>query len=461
MPKGITKRAVDFEQEVFNLFKRYLSKDETVSFAPRVVLNDGTFNIFDMLLPEGCKILDLKGPLFIECKYSIRPDSTKYYTRLFEDFSSKKKDANFLIVFNDQGQPIQKYEGENLHIHFISFSELNQKLIEKSGNKEESELIGSWQERTQKNKKDLKNLLDEKVCTPILGAGVSIDAKVPSWEQLLRQLLQKAKNYSKEDVEAHYKFLSDRYENSLLIIARIIDGYLKDPEEKILLMADILYHKDIKKSELIKELANVIKDKGIKDVITFNYDTLLEDELDPEHKSEISIYNKTRAPKNNVAVYHVHGIIKNNDKFRDKNIKLADKDYTRPVLSENEYHELYGDANSWSNIKILNALYHTHCFLVGLSMTDPNLRRLLDVAKKNQSADMPHFVFLGRFDNIDEEYYDTQEILMNKLGLKVIWYTTEKKKTGVPGKTWTDYSNLTKAISELKKPEFKSEDSPK
>lgn len=46
-------------------------------------------------------------------------------------------------------------------------------------------------------------------------------------------------------------------------------------------------------------------------------------------------------------------------------------DTPMPVLSEEQYHEVYANAYNWGNIEQLHALNRTTCFFVGLSMTTP------------------------------------------------------------------------------------------
>ena len=53
------------------------------------------------------------------------------------------------------------------------------------------------------------------------------------------------------------------------------------------------------------------------------------------------------------------------------------------------------DAYNWSNIIQLNCFLENTCMLIGLSVTDPNLRRLLDVAAKNNNVPK-HYVLLKR-----------------------------------------------------------------
>src|SRR3712207_4187965 len=98
------------------------------------------------------------------------------------------------------------------------------------------------------------------------------------------------------------------------------------------------------------------------------------------------------------------------------------------------------DPFSWSNIIQLNLLREVTCVMVGLSLTDPNLRRLLDIAarKGNRSR---HFAFLRRElasltgpgakngrrlqpvvgTAVSNVHHEIQESSFQQLGVNVIW----------------------------------------
>lgn len=140
----------------------------------------------------------------------------------------------------------------------------------------------------------------------------------------------------------------------------------------------------------MKAIASIATEKNVKQIITYNYDDLIEYEH-TNPKEFVSVYNGTIANLDGLKpIYHVHGYISRNEIFPGT-----------PVLSEREYHKLYSRMHHWSNVVQLNALYTTTCFFIGFSMTDPNQRRLLDLARNVDlgtidTGKAKHYIFMRR-----------------------------------------------------------------
>lgn len=126
-----------------------------------------------------------------------------------------------------------------------------------------------------------------------------------------------------------------------------------------------------------------------------------------------------RSKASELPIYHVHGYLPRKGRI------LKDKDI---VFSEDAYHSQFIDPFSWSNLILLNKLSHNTCLFIGLSLTDPNLRRLLDVAnRKNPKKFANHFIVKKTLsprngkDRVDDlaEFLEEQDA--NELGLNVIW----------------------------------------
>lgn len=165
-------------------------------------------------------------------------------------------------------------------------------------------------------------------------------------------------------------------------------------------------------SLLIRNIGNAIKTKRINQIITYNYDDLIENELDLSGINFTSISKSERLIGDSLPIYHVHGyipIIRKNSKYNPNDVRL----------SEDSYHEIYKDSYHWSNVIQLYALNNSTCFFIGLSMKDPNLRRLLDISTKRGDESIYHFAFLKR----DEfTQHKLTENIFREMEVQIIWY---------------------------------------
>ena len=253
-----------------------------------------------------------------------------------------------------------------------------------------------------------KNALKNNKISLFLGAGVSASAGVVAWDSLLEQLCIK-KGVGKIDGDI----------NSVVKGRYIIDEYIDEkrqkdknskkdeviPDEFYQDMRSILYA-STRDSLLIKSLAKLIKKCKIESIISYNYDDLVEQEVKKINPC-YSVYSKARPiDDDSYPIYHVHGFIP------------KDGDWSEIVLGEKEYHKIYQESYNWGNVEQLHALCRSTCFFIGLSMTDPNLRRLIDISIEGSEIEPVHYAFLRRI----EYNVPFMEKIMRGFGVNCIWY---------------------------------------
>ena len=246
--------------------------------------------------------------------------------------------------------------------------------------------------------------------TFFLGAGVSYNAGLLSWGQLLDSMvsqLREMKEVSINDLDA----LKRDYGTDYLVKARFLRHLCEERDVSFVdLIRKALYGVEIRESKLVNAIVDCVDSKKLRSIITYNYDDILERELKKRKVSFFSVDGRNRPTAYQFPVFHVHGFIPSEeDKSYDMNV----------VLSEDEYHALYNNAFHWSNIEQVHAMVQTTCFFIGLSMKDPNLRRLLDIAQQRGSGNPSHYAFLRR-----GEYKQPQkaERIFYEMGVNVIWY---------------------------------------
>src|SRR6185436_150885 len=113
-------------------------------------------------------------------------------------------------------------------------------------------------------------------------------------------------------------------------------------------------------------LATIAAMSRLRAVCTYNFDDCLERLASHLFRSVASAKDGYSAGV--IPVYHVHGLLPYTDEPRGE-----------IVLSEEDFHGLSNNPTHWANVVQLNFLREAHCVLVGISCSDPNLRRLLDL----------------------------------------------------------------------------------
>lgn len=263
--------------------------------------------------------------------------------------------------------------------------------------------------------------------TIVCGAGVSIDAKIPSWNTLLVRLLKSMMNNLSSNKNINLKNISlEEFRKRLGPSSLVVGKYLKSNLGNDFLpeLRDALYKDNPKTCDLIDAIVEVVRPqregKPLDSIITFNFDDLIEVNLKKNNINYKAIFNEgIRNKANELPIYHVHG-------YLPQKVKLTSKNDV--VFSEDAYHTQFTDPFSWSNLIQLNKLSQNNCLLVGISLTDPNMRRLLDVAKRKESSKLLNHFIIKKIPNLKSENGSNDELMMfleeqdaNDLGLNVLW----------------------------------------
>lgn len=478
-----------FETFILNLLKIHLQKNN------KPFVYDPRRMGFDALAPEG--IEDIKGATQIEIRFNIDRRPTVLLMEQINKTLIRINDINefdnLLIITPN---PISKKTKDRLYINikkrnfpfqiiFWEPEDLN-KIVAKH-RKEANEIANNLfslriESAVTKGSKDWKKERDEKIellkklykkgqFSFFLGAGVSSSAGMPDWNTLLNSLFvtyltnefDQEEKINDDDITQIVDRLNEIDEPSALMAARYLrkglDNNGKASEEFTKTISSNLYKlRDSNRnidSDLIKSIVELCMPlrtgAKIKSVVTYNFDDLIERQLDAQSILYHSIYtDNDYTDPDELPVYHVHGFLP--EAIDD--YKALDK--STLVFSEEGYHLIYSDSYHWSNLVQLSNLRDNNCLMVGLSMTDPNLRRLLDIASRNTDK-AKHFAFMKRLtlenfirknddviiNNTEgakkflDRHHNLNEEIMRELGVSVIWYT--------------NYDEIPKILREIRK----------
>jgi hypothetical protein len=267
--------------------------------------------------------------------------------------------------------------------------------------------------------------------TLVCGAGVSKGAGIPVWNKLLLRLLKPMCERLSEDYSLNLgsnaaEEFKNRHGASPLILGKYLKNILgKDFREKV---REALYSENPTTCDLIDAIVDLSRpqrdgNKPLDSIITFNFDDLIEENLTKAKIFNRAVYTEQiKCDPNELPVYHVHGYLPKTEEIPDE---------PDIVFSEDAYHSQFIDPFSWSNLIQLNKFMQNTCLFVGVSLSDPNLRRLLDIAwRKNPDKTLSHYILkkrprFGTEDDVPDDLARLAIILeeqdANELGINVIW----------------------------------------
>ena len=235
-----------------------------------------------------------------------------------------------------------------------------------------------------------------------LGAGVSVDSGLPSWEHLVAAMYFAALGAAQGHRELTFAFrnyllaISEWYlrrsNEPMDITARKVRAfYGHDTGEFLMSLRDTLYAAMIEfpgdqAGELPPDFLDrnttlrAVRDlcanaEGVSDVVTYNYDNLLELALGDDRRHQSIWRANQTCSDDTLPCFHVHGCIP-----LDPHEKGSD---ARDIIfTEEQFHEAANTSYSWSNIAQLKSMSSTVGLTIGLSLTDRNMRRLLDAVAR-------------------------------------------------------------------------------
>jgi hypothetical protein len=316
-----------------------------------------------------------------------------------------------------------------------------------------------------------------------LGAGVSASAGFPAWGELIGGMLEgvlarqayggNETYYEKNDLWpwrpetfaralAHSKLASRR---PLIMVARLLRNTLKSGLPRA--VAGSLYFQsmlgqwlvddawvkdyargkasldlDLMSSSLINTIAHVSKrrrgTRGIQAIVNYNFDDLVEEVIRQSGTpcTTLAGPGDRRAPQA-LPSYHVHGVLPLREYMRAMNTPKGWRSRGDFVFSEEQYHRQYSEPFRWSNLIQTSLLGSYDGLFVGLSLEDPNIRRLLD-ATHRQYPRRRNYAILRRQRPLARAGRNVREVVTNlietletdsfaDLGVEILWVDDFKK----------------------------------
>lgn len=430
-----------------------------------LVENEIVYRTFDMILPDGidsyesCIAVEIKiyrhkqmslwGIYDTIGRFSInRRDINKllliFVNELPDEIrkriEEKKKQLNFELIIWDINDLV-RIISNNESLFAETYDNLNTVLLRGIINNGINRNNSTYLEKREKYIEQLHIQYENDNIVLFLGAGTSNEAKIATWKTLISELFvalidkQLSANHTKIEEKDKNKIVQEiinQNGNSPLLQARFLRNEFKNDLEE--LVREILYKNAVDSSDLLEEIGQLcIPNRGklgICAIVNYNFDDLTEKNLKRLRIKYRSIYSEGMIPDSNeLGIYHVHGFLpQEKEDYENLTKSLL-------VFSEEGYHKLMQEPYNWANISQLNYMINNTCLFIGLSMTDPNMRRLLEIAAQKRTennGECQHYAIMRRFKIKDSEEAESikrferinesiQESVFEELGVNVLW----------------------------------------
>lgn len=129
---------------------------------------------------------------------------------------------------------------------------------------------------------------------------------------------------------------------------------------------------------------------GLRSIITYNYDNLLELGLEKHQNKKDNfqpIFKRNQQlDDTKIPIYHVHGYIP---------YQGNDVNYDEIIFSEDQYNRAFQDPFFWGNVVQVNQFTSQTGLMIGLSLSDRNIRRILD-SIRNQPVPNNNYILMRK-----------------------------------------------------------------
>lgn len=245
----------------------------------------------------------------------------------------------------------------------------------------------------------------------VMGAGINCDYGAKDWKHLIYAINDEFYKGDEEAIKEIEHFVGDElFVNGKILKTNGFDTY-KSLNDELYLFKEAKSFND--PDSTLFRCVNYLEKHPATEVITYNYDTNLEYLLKKREIRYTSVYDENSfiLKGDSITIYHVHGLLPY-DKYKES--KYRDS----LIFNESEYFYLYNNPYSWNISKQMHDFTFCTCLFIGISLTDPNMKRLLEVSTNPLKF---NFVFMKKESGYSEKTYRTVTNYFFSYDLITIW----------------------------------------
>jgi hypothetical protein len=262
---------------------------------------------------------------------------------------------------------------------------------------------------------DLKDAYCDNHLALGLGAGISLNSGVPNWHDLVKRVAEQPEVSSTRAVAEG--LLTAGYDATVVggylrSLADSQDSFIEAVRRSLYERFDAQFSKRLDKpnhrafARLVREKNptlhavgtlcgryverdNFEPNRKIRAVLNFNLDFLLQIYTRARFKKRVlrTVERASASASGRlINAYHPHGYLARGLEWKAGDRRKESGD--RLVLTEHQYYDAVAASNAFANYTILFLLQTYHFLFIGLSMTDPNLRRTLHLTRAERMREL-------------------------------------------------------------------------
>ena len=402
---------------------------------------ENTIGLLDAYAPDGFE--NIQGPVAFEFKYSSQGSKAIFSQSAWDRINTRINQLSVfarltLVVITNSEIPLhnnqlllKKNHPSNISIvvwdnkvvenwissYPIDFSNaLNLTIPAKAAPLSQTITEKDFEDKSSNNILAIKSVIETgDNFAFVLGAGVSIDLGAKSWDSLLNFFKDELK---KKGIIDDAEKLSGKIGGSTIITAQLCKELYPNDADYFWAIHQGLYKnkKPISPNYSlyhVAKIADCCKNKPHFRILTYNYDEYLETYLRYLNVEYNILYDSKSDINGTLSIYHVHGYLPE-AKYKSH---IQDRYRKSIYLTEENYNELYNHPYSWQISSQLSFFRENTCLFVGCSLADPNIRRLLEMTKKENRT---HYAILTK-DKMTPNDLVKAANHFARIGIEVIW----------------------------------------